>query len=171
MYVRLSIRNTILVRDRIRVVVRNIYYYTYKYRKCIDVPLVWGSLRLAPIITLHGHNQLLHNHTNKPGRQEHRGSTIIGIQVPPVQYIIMVAYAIISWNPGNHKASRQAAITWPWKWSMLVLLHKWSVLALCIFFAGTYSCQNTPKHLPVNAKLLRISLSRYHRTESSNSMV
>ena len=48
MYVKLSIRNTFIVRDRIREVVCS----TYKYRECIDVLLVWGSLRLAPIMYL-----------------------------------------------------------------------------------------------------------------------
>ena len=38
-----SIRNTFLVHDIIREVARNI-------RDCTDVRLVWGSLRLAPII-------------------------------------------------------------------------------------------------------------------------
>ena len=41
-----SIRNTFLVRDSIREVARNMIIY----RECADVRLVWGSLRLAPII-------------------------------------------------------------------------------------------------------------------------
>ena len=45
----MSIRNTFLVRDSIREVIRNIIIYILYIAICTDVRLVWGSLRLAPI--------------------------------------------------------------------------------------------------------------------------